>query len=175
MVISMGRIRHSGLGNGTIGFPQESLFQFNLKIVSDNITNNIEEHESYLSYELPSTSPLKIPKNAIIIEQEKNGYSQVKYSWHKGKYDYICRWHTKTPNSPAGESSSWVVERTIPGIGHGKNARPRKTEVLIHISTSGKHKWIDKKIWQEAIRARKNGTLTEKQKEILQNGHWKAD
>jgi hypothetical protein len=49
-----------------------------------------------------------------------------------------------------------------------ENARPAKHEIII-----GKHKWISKQEWQSAIRARKNGTATSKQKEILDNGHWK--
>ena len=43
-----------------------------------------------------------------------------------------------------------------------KNARPAKHEILV-----GKNKWVSKKEWQAAIRARKNGTATKEQKEIL--------
>ena len=68
--------------------------------------------------------------SAIIIEEQKNGYEQVKYTW--------------------------------------KNARPAKHEILV-----GKNKWVSKKEWQAAIRARKNGTATKEQKEMLDNGHWK--
>lgn len=52
--------------------------------------------------------------------------------------------------------------------GYGKNTRPAKHEILV-----GKNKWVSKKEWQAAIRARKNGTATNEQKEMLDNGHWK--
>ena len=38
---------------------------------------------------------------------------------------------------------------------------------------AGKIKWVSKQEWQAAIRARKNGTATQEQKEMLDNGHWK--
>jgi hypothetical protein len=37
----------------------------------------------------------------------------------------------------------------------------------------GKNKWISKDKWKEAITAQRNGTATKKQKEWLDNGHWK--
>lgn len=43
-----------------------------------------------------------------------------------------------------------------------------KHEILV-----GKNKWVSKKEWQAAIRARKNGAETKEQKEMLDNGHWK--
>lgn len=66
------------------------------------------------------------------------------------------------------QGDSWVVQRDKAGIGYGKNARPAKHEILV-----GKNKWVSKKEWQAAIRARKNGTATKEQKEMLDNGHWK--
>ena len=63
---------------------------------------------------------------------------------------------------------SWVVERKKSGVGYGKNARPKQEEVLV-----GKNKWISKQDWKNAIMARKKGTLTQQQKEWLDNGHWK--
>ena len=54
------------------------------------------------------------------------------------------------------------------GVGYGKNARPKQEEVLV-----GKNKWISKQDWKNAIMARKKGTLTQQQKEWLDNGHWK--
>ena len=113
-------------------------------------------------------SPIKIPKKATTQVQAKSGYSQIKYTWESGNYKYTSRWHTRTPNAPKNQGNSWVVERRVPGIGHVKNARKPREEVLI-----GKNKWISKKEWKEAIAARRNGTATKKQKEILANGHWK--
>ncbi len=117
---------------------------------------------------LSKNSPIRIPKKATSIIQEKKGYSQVKYTWQSGKYTYTSRWHTRTPNAPKTQGNSWVVERKTSGIGYGKNPRPKKEEVLV-----GKNKWISKQEWKNAITARKNGTATKKQKEWLDNGHWK--
>ena len=113
-------------------------------------------------------SPIEIPKTATVKEQAKNGYSQIKYTWQSGDYKYTSRWHTQTPNAPAGQGTTWVVERRCPGIGYGKNIEPPKHEILI-----GKNKWVPMQIWQEAINAKKAGTATKLQKEMLNNGHWK--
>ncbi len=113
-------------------------------------------------------SPIKIPKKATAQVQVKNGYSQIKYTWKSGNYNYTSRWHTRTPNAPKNQGTSWVVERKTPGVGYGKNFRKPKEEVLV-----GKNKWISKDKWKEAITAQRNGTATKKQKEWLDNGHWK--
>ena len=105
---------------------------------------------SHIENTLPKSSPIKIPPSAIIIEEQKNGYEQVKYTWKKGDYSYTSRWHTRTPNAPKEQGDSWVVQRDKAGIGYGKNARPAKHEILV-----GKNKWVSKKEWQAAIRARK--------------------
>lgn len=76
-------------------------------------------------------SPIKIPKKATTKVQAKNGYSQIKYIWESGNYKYTSRWHTRTPNAPKTQGASWVVERKSSGIGYGKNARPKKEEVLV--------------------------------------------
>ena len=38
----------------------------------------------------------------------------------------------------------------------------------------GHNQWVSKKEWKRAIDARKKGTATKEQKEMLDNGHWKA-
>lgn len=129
-----------------------------------------DNHQSFLENELPKSSPISIPPSAKITEEKKNGYDQIKYTWRKGDYEYTSRWHTRTPNAPSEQVNSWVVQRDKPGIGYGKDARPATHEILV-----GKNKWVSKKEWQAAIRARKNGTATQEQKEMLDNGHWKAD
>lgn len=113
-------------------------------------------------------SPLKIPKTATATKQAKNGYSQIKYEWRSGKYNYLSRWHTRTPNAPKNQGNSWVVERRIKGVGYGKNANPGKHEVLV-----GKNKWVSMSEWKKAITARKQGNATKKQIEMLNNGHWR--
>jgi len=127
-----------------------------------------ENHKDYIENTLPKSSPIKIPSSATVKEEQKNGYDQVKYTWKKGDYSYTSRWHTRTPNAPKEQGNSWVVERKKSGVGYGKNAHPKKEEVLV-----GKNKWISKREWKDAIIARKKGTLTPKQKEWLDNGHWK--
>ena len=114
-------------------------------------------------------SPIEIPKTATVKVQTKKGYSQIKYTWQAGDYKYTSRWHTQTPNAPAGQGNTWVVERKSSGIGYGKNARPKKEEILV-----GENKWISRQDWKDAITARKQGTATKKQKEWLDNGHWKG-
>lgn len=113
------------------------------------------------------SEPNKIPSSATVKEEQKNGYDQVKYTWKTNDYTYTCRWHTRRPNAPQGQGESWVVQRDKAGIGYGKNARPSKHEILV-----GKCKWVSKKEWLAAIRARKNGIATKEQKEMLDNGHW---
>ena len=127
-----------------------------------------ENRKDHIKNTLPKRSPVKIPSSATIKEGQKNGYDQVKYTWKKGDYSYTSRWHTRTPNAPKEQGNSWVVERKKSGVGYGKNARPKQEEVLV-----GKNKWISKQDWKNAIMARKKGTLTQQQKEWLDNGHWK--
>lgn len=131
--------------------------------------NEAAAEQQYLSQILPQSSPMHIPDNATITSQTKNGYDQVKYQWTRGEYNYTSRWHTRTPGAPPEQGDSWVVERHRPGIGSGPNARPAKREILV-----GEGKWVSKSTWDAAIRARKNGTATQEQKELLDHGHWKA-
>ncbi|MCQ2287244.1 MAG: hypothetical protein MJZ76_10310 [Bacteroidales bacterium] len=113
----------------------------------------------------PKHSPLKIPKNVKIKKQSKNGYEQIKYIWHRGKFKYESRWHTSTPGSPNSQQS-WVVTRTTKGIGFGKDSIGKKIEVLV-----GK-KWVSWSKWNAAINARKNKTATKEQIDMLNKGHF---
>ena len=133
-----------------------------------NTKGSQSNHNDYIKKELPKGSPIKIPSDATVKEEKKDGYDQVKYTWKRGDYSYTSRWHTRTPNAPKEQGNSWVVERKKSGVGYGKNARPKQEEVLV-----GKNKWISKQDWKNAIMARKKGTLTQQQKEWLDNGHWK--
>ena len=123
---------------------------------------------NYYRNELPATAPIKIPKTAQIIVQDKTKYKQVKYKWYEKDVRYEVRWHTKTPRSPSYEKDSWVVERHIKGKGYGKNSHIGKDEILV-----GK-KWISKDEWTNAIRAKNTNKATKKQKELLKNGHFKC-
>lgn len=101
---------------------------------------------------------------------EKNKrYDQVKYKWKRGEFTYTARWHTRTPNAPANQGNTWVVERKRAGIGNGPNPRRRQEHILV-----GKNKWISMRKWQDAVNARRSGTTTKEQEELLKNGHWKA-
>lgn len=116
---------------------------------------------------------MHIPKNASVTEQQKQGYQQVKYQWKRGEYKYVNRWHQRTPNAPAKQGNTWVIERIRPGIGHGPNARPAQHEYYIK-GKNGKGHWVSQQKWNQAVKARKNGTATKSQKEMLKNGHWPA-
>ena len=165
---------NSGLVRGTSGSPQTSLEQNSYFDIVNKNENSLTAFEEYIRDTLPKSAPIKIPKTAVVKSERKNGYSQLKYSWQHGKYKYQCRWHTRTPGAPEGQGDSWVVEKRLPGIGSGPNARPSKQYVMVDKHTNGSPKWVDKKTWNAAIRARKNGNATKKQKEMLDNGHWKA-
>lgn len=164
----------SGQAHGTGGSPQTTLEQQEYAHKVAEVEQEAKKHKDYLENDLPKSSPLKVPKTAEVKEEHKNGYDQVKYTWQRGDYQYQSRWHERTPNAPKKQGNSWVVERRIPGVGYGTNARKSKREVLVGKTSSGKNIWVDKKIWQAAIAARKNGTATAKQKEMLDHGHWDA-
>ncbi len=115
--------------------------------------------------DLIDTSPIKIPSNAVKVEQAKNGYDQVKYTWSDGTYKYEARWHTRTPGAPADQGDTWVVTRTTPG-----SQTTRKQQ---HILT-GENQWTSMKQWQDAVSARQNGTATAEQQALLDSGHWPA-
>ena len=166
---------NSNQATGTSGNPQTTVLQSTYAAtVASNEEAVAEQHKEYLQKTLPRSSPIQIPTTATINEQEKTGYTQVKYTWKKGDYKYTCRWHTRTPNAPADQGNTWVVERIKPGIGAGPNARRKESHILVGKSGNS-YKWVSKQTWNEAIRARKNGTATKEQEDLLTHGHWKAD
>ena len=84
-----------------------------------NTKGSQKSHEDYVTKELPKGSPIKIPSNATVKEETKNGYEQIKYTWERGDYSYTSRWHTRTPNAPKEQGNSWVVQRDKAGVGYG--------------------------------------------------------
>ena len=78
---------HSGVSNGTVG-TQGSLDQMNLEIATAH-NEEATKHLNYLHNELPKGSPIHIPSSASVVEEHKNGYDQVKYTWHEGEYIYV--------------------------------------------------------------------------------------
>ena len=194
----MGRSKNSGLGFGIGRGSQGSIMQGNVNnkidslskttkpevcyekvsnssntlCVYDTLKNNgknVEKsHEIHKKHPFskPQNSPIHVPKNAKMKVENKKGYEQVKYTWKHGNYSYEARWHTKTKDAPVN-GQSWVVKRQRKGIGYGPNARKNETHFL-----SGS-KWVSKKDWFDAIKARKAGTATKKQIEMLDKGHYR--
>lgn len=161
------RKSNSELANGTSGSPQISIEQEQLKEIAEQ--NEVDlQRELYLREDLIKTAPIKIPRRATIKDEVKVGYSQVKYKWKHGEFTYTARWHMRTPDAPKDQGNTWVIERRRAGIGSGENARKAENHILV-----GKNKWVKKKVWYDAIYARKNGTITKEQEELLNNGHWK--
>lgn len=117
-------------------------------------------------------SPISIPSTATYKEQQKEGYKQITFKFEKNGAKYESRWHEKTPNSPKYMGKSWQVEKIINGKGYGSNSRPRERYHLIK-GKNGAKKWISHKEYQACITAKNNGTLTKKQKEVLDGAHWK--
>ena len=109
----------------------------------------------------PKYSPVKVPIDATVKKKSKNGYEQVKYTWRKGQYKYEARWHTATHNAP-DKTQSWVVTRTKVGKGASKP---------ITMVRSG-NKWVSWNVWQNAIKARRNGVATKTQIKLLNEGHF---
>ena len=60
--------------------------------------------------DLRRTAPMRVPKNARMIAQHKSGgYDQVRFRWNRDGFKYEARWHTATPNAPAGTPANWRV------------------------------------------------------------------
>lgn len=122
--------------------------------------------------EKASKSPISIPNSSVYKVQKKNGYKQITFKFEKGGVKYESRWHEKTPNSPNYMKNSWQVTKTIKGKGYGNNVKKKEVWHMIK-NNNGKIKWISNSQYQEAIRAKKNGTLTDKQREVLNSAHWR--
>ena len=169
------RTTNSGFAHGTNGSPQISIDQ-NLTVTKSAENETMIAEIALKGYDLRTlrnSSPLRIPRSASIQEQQKQGYQQVKYQWQRGAYRYTSRWHQRTPNAPASQGNSWVIERVRPGKGYGSDAKPAIREVFIR-GANGKGHWISRQRWDEAIRAQRQGTATIEQKEMLKHGHWPA-
>jgi len=110
-------------------------------------------------------APIKMPENANVKVQAKNGYDQITYKWSESGCNYEVRWHTKTPGAPGGQGNSWVVSKVTPGIPTGQ----LRTE---HILVG--EDWGPRFQWQEAIDAYRKGVATPEQLKLLENGHWKV-
>lgn len=129
-------------------------FKFS-ELTDDEIANIAKEYQK--------KSPIEIPEGASYKAQSKTGFEQISYKWNDGTYKYESRWHTRTSGAPETQGNTWVIQRTKPGSGGTKPY----TEFLAGDD------WVPATKWYDAIAARKAGTATTEQIEILDKGHWK--
>ena len=132
------------------------IFKFS-DMTESEIVKIVERYRKKAPIEIPDTAKYKAKSMA-------DGYEQISYKWNDGTYKYEVRWHTRTSGAPEGQGNTWVIQRTIPGNGDKKPS----TQFLI-----GENEWVEGWKWYDAISARKNGTATQEQIELLDKGHWK--
>ena len=132
------------------------IFKFS-DMTESEIVKIVERYRKKAPIEIPDTAKYKAKSMA-------DGYEQISYKWNDGTYKYEVRWHTRTSGAPEGQGNTWVIQRTIPGNGGKKPS----TQFLI-----GENEWVEGWKWYDAISARKNGTVTQEQIELLDKGHWK--
>ena len=132
------------------------IFKFS-DMTESEIVKIVERYRKKAPIEIPDTAKYKAKSMA-------DGYEQISYKWNDGTYKYEVRWHTRTSGAPEGQGNTWVIQRTIPGNGGKKPS----TQFLI-----GENEWVEGRKWYDAISARKNGTATQEQIELLDKGHWK--
>jgi len=111
-------------------------------------------------------SPVEIPTIARDIPSVKPaGYLQVEFRFTENGHKWEVRAHTEIPNSPGvGNGDVWVVKRQIISDG---TFQPYQ-EFLSN------DEWIRGNVWFGLIDKQKNGTITEAEKSILKNGHFKV-
>ena len=132
------------------------IFKFS-DMTESEIVKIVERYRKKAPIEIPDTAKYKAKSMA-------DGYEQISYKWNDGTYKYEVRWHTRTSGALEGQGNTWVIQRTIPGNGGKKPS----TQFLI-----GENEWVEGWKWYDAISARKNGTATQEQIELLDKGHWK--
>ena len=132
------------------------IFKFS-DMTESEIVKIVERYRKKAPIEIPDTAKYKAKSMA-------DGYEQISYKWNDGTYKYEARWHTRTSGAPEGQGNTWVIQRTIPGNGGKKPS----TQFLI-----SENEWVEGWKWYDAISARKNGTATQEQIELLDKGHWK--
>ena len=132
------------------------IFKFS-DMTDSEIVKIVERYRKKAPIEIHDTAKYKAKSMA-------DGYEQISYKWNDGTYKYEVRWHTRTSGAPEGQGNTWVIQRTIPGNGGKKPS----TQFLI-----GENEWVEGWKWYDAISARKNGTATQEQIELLDKGHWK--
>ena len=54
------------------------------------------------------------------------------------------------------------------------DSRTQHIDYILIGKKGKKNIWVFKNVWEDAIKARKVGTATKEQEELLKNGHWKV-
>ena len=149
--------RHSeDIDVGSVSKSGSKTFKFS-DMTESEIVKIVERYRKKAPIEIPDTAKYKAKSMA-------DGYEQISYKWNDGTYKYEVRWHTRTSGAPEGQGNTWVIQRTIPGNGGKKPS----TQFLV-----GENEWVEGWKWYDAISARKSGTATQEQIELLDKGHWK--
>lgn len=150
------RIRNNVVQRCGSGEGGSNAFKFS-EMTESKKAEIVEEYRKKAPIEIPDTAGFKAKSMA-------GGYEQISYKWNDGTYKYEVRWHTRTPGAPEGQGNTWVIQRTIPG----RDGTKPSTQFMI-----GKNEWVEGWKWYGAITARKDGTATPEQMEMLDKGHWK--
>lgn len=110
-------------------------------------------------------SPIEIPNFARVFPNQKNGYLQVEFRYSENGFRWEVRAHTEIPNSPGvGNGQVWVIKREIISDGTFDTYQEFLSD----------NNWVRGYIWYDLIRKQKAGIITESEKLILKNGHFKA-
>lgn len=118
--------------------------------------------------EIRQTAPWPVPSNAQITLEQKQGYQQLKYVWHKDSWRYEARFHNKTPNAQLITYPSWRLDRIHSGKGFGPNHAPRIEESLVGT------KWVKTRLIRYCAYQINHGKANKKQIEIMKKAHFKA-
>lgn len=117
---------------------------------------------------LLSSSPWAIPRDAKVLQEQKQGYLQIKFTWQKAGWRYTARFHEKVPKAKLITYPSWQLSRIHPGKGFGPDHAPRVEEMRVN------------GYWLKAYKVRYCAYLynhhkaNEKQIMILRQAHIKA-
>lgn len=125
-----------------------------------------QQQEARIRSNLAKRSPVEIPDNATIKIQQKNGYSQIRFTWKEDTgngVNWNVRWHTETPRAPIGTGNTWSVDRKINGTSGTQSVKQQ----LLNDGT-----WYPLGLYKTAGVEWQKGTATPQQAEILSKGHF---
>ena len=162
----MGTGEKYNFGNTSYSSEKQELLSRLDELLHSILNDKIKKSSDVDTEVLKIKSPLNVPQKAKITKQKKDSYIQVKYEWKNNGSKYEMRWHTPTPDSPETQPT-WQGLKTIPGT------KTKQKQQFHLIMDNGKNRWIPHSVWVEAIKAKKAGKATIKQKELIDNGHIK--